>query len=71
MAVALDGNGAARRKEKPMQANDKCLNERHICGQCLWYDQLGDLCRNPAAPHEWENVERGMGCRRWEKEYEH
>lgn len=50
-----------------MEANDKRIRERHICGTCFWYDQLGDLCRNPAAPHEWNNVERGMRCKRWEK----
>lgn len=51
-----------------MKTNEKCTRERHICGQCLWYDPIGDLCRNPASPHEWENVERGMVCKRWEKE---
>ena len=50
-----------------MEASDKRIRERQICGQCLWYDLLGYLCRNPAAPHEWENVERGMSCKRWEK----
>lgn len=51
-----------------MEENDKRIKERRICGQCLWYDPLGDICRNPAAPQEWENVERGMGCGKWEEE---
>lgn len=51
-----------------MEDRNKRLKERHICGTCFWYDQLGDLCRNPTAPHEWENVERWMGCGKWEEE---
>lgn len=52
-----------------MKANDKRVKERRVCGQCRWYDALGDLCRNHAAPREWDNVERGMaGCKRWEKD---
>lgn len=45
---------------------DNRPKERRTCGTCRWYDPLGDLCRNPAGPHEWENMERGMTCERWE-----
>lgn len=51
-----------------MKTNDTRRRGRRICGTCFWYDPLGDLCRNPASPHEWRNVERGMDCRKWEKE---
>lgn len=32
---------------------------------CRWYDPMGDLRRNPAGPHEWENMDRRMTCKRW------
>lgn len=51
-----------------METNNS-QEERRICGTCLWYDPLGDLCHNPASPHEWNNMERGMGRKRWEEEH--
>lgn len=65
MAAASDGNGVARRKEATM-GPENSLEERRICGTCHWYDQLVDLCRNPASPHERDNMERGITCKRWE-----
>lgn len=50
-----------------MEANNS-PKERRTCWTCQWYDPLVDFCRNPASPHEWNNMERGMGCKRWEKE---
>lgn len=47
----------------------KRLNERHICGTCFWYDYFEDICRNPATPHERNNVKWGMGCSKWKKEF--
>ena len=58
-------SGARGRKETDMETDNR-PKERRTCGTCRWYDPLGDLCRNPAGPHEWENMERGMTCERWE-----
>lgn len=38
--------------------------KRRYCGNCFWYDAIGNICRNEEKTHDFDDVDTKNNCKK-------